>query len=269
MSAMVPDDGADREKAMKATMPQPSACALIIGNEILSGRTQDVNLNYIARRLAERGVRLAEARVIPDLEDMIVAAVNETRARYDYVFTTGGIGPTHDDITAACIARAFGVPLILNPEARAILEAQFRARNIEVNEARLRMANTPRGAALVDNAVSGAPGFRMENVFVLAGVPSIMQAMLEAALATIPGGVRLATRTVTAYLPEGTLAGPLKDLQTGYPDIDMGSYPFYQVGRHGSNLVLRGTDVERLETAVTELMRIVGDLGGDPELLEA
>ena len=254
---------------MTETTPQPTACALIIGNEILSGRTPDVNLNYIARRLAERGIRLAEARVIPDLESMIVAAVNETRATYDYVFTTGGIGPTHDDITAECVARAFGVPLILNPEARAILEEQFRARNIEVNEARLRMANTPRGAALVENAISGAPGFRMENVFVLAGVPSIMQAMLEAALEAIPGGKPLAARTVTAYLPEGTLAGPLKTLQAGYPDIDMGSYPFYQVGRHGSNLVLRGMDENRLEAAVGELMRIVGDLGGDPELKEA
>ena len=251
---------------MTDTAPQPSACALIIGNEILSGRTPDSNLNYIARRLAERGVRLAEARVVPDLKPMIVGALNETRRLYDYVFTTGGIGPTHDDITAECVAEAFGVPLILNPQARAILEEQFRARNIEVNEARLRMAYTPEGAALVENAVSGAPGFRMENVFVLAGVPSIMKAMLEAALEAIPGGDPLISRTVTAWLPEGTLAGPLKDLQTRYPDIDMGSYPFYQVGRHGSNLVLRGMDAARLDSAVAELVRLVGDLGGDPEM---
>ena len=251
---------------MTETTQQPSACALIIGNEILSGRTPDSNLNYIARRLAERGLRLVEARVIPDLKPMIVSAVNETRGIYDYVFTTGGIGPTHDDITAECIAEAFGAPLILNPEARAILEEQFRARNIEVNEARLRMAHTPEGAALVKNAVSGAPGFRMENVFVLAGVPAIMKAMLEAALEVIPGGAPLISRTVTAYLPEGTLAGPLGELQTRYPDVDMGSYPFYQVGRHGSNLVLRGMDAARLDSAVTELARIVGDLGGDPEM---
>ena len=254
---------------MSDTPPQPSACALIIGNEILSGRTRDVNLNYIARRLSEQGIRLAEARVIPDLKPAIVAAVNETRAAYDYVFTTGGIGPTHDDITAECVAAAFGVPVIVNPDARAILEEQFRARNIAVNEARLRMANTPEGATLVENAISGAPGFRMENVFVLAGVPSIMQAMFEAALEVIPGGVPLAARTVTAYLPEGTLAGPLKALQADYPDIDMGSYPFYQVGRHGSNLVLRGMDAARLDTAVDELVRIVDGLGGDPERREA
>ena len=249
--------------------PQPSACALIIGNEILSGRTQDANLNYIARRLAEQGIRLAEARVVPDRKEAIVAALNETRTVYDYIFTTGGIGPTHDDITAECVAAAFGVPLISNPEARAILEELFSARNIEVNEARMRMANTPEGAALVENAISGAPGFRMENVFVLAGVPSIMQAMFEAALEVIPGGVPLTARTVTAYLPEGTLAGPLGDLQTDYPDIDMGSYPFYQVGRHGSSLVLRGMDGSRLDAAVARLMRIVGDLGGDPELRDA
>lgn len=254
---------------MSETTPQPTACALIIGNEILSGRTRDANLHYIARRLSERGIRLAEARVVPDLKPMIVDAVNATRAAYDYVFTTGGIGPTHDDITAECVAEAFGAPLIANPEARAILEEQFRARNIEANEARLRMANTPEGATLVRNAISGAPGFRMENVFVLAGVPSIMQAMLEAALEAVPGGEPLRARTVTAYLPEGALAGPLRRLQGDYPDIDMGSYPFYQVGRHGSNLVLRGMDEERLEAAAGELMRIVGDLGGDPELKEA
>ncbi len=254
---------------MSETKPQPTACVLIIGTEILSGRTQDVNLNYIARRLAEQGIRLAEARVIPDDKAMIVAAVNQTRTAWDYVFTTGGIGPTHDDITAECIADAFGVPLILHPQARTILEDLFRARKIEVNEARMRMAHTPRGATLVENEISGAPGFRMENVFVLAGVPSIMQAMFEAALKVIPGGAPLISRTVTAFLPEGTLAGPLKMLQADYPDIDMGSYPFYQVGRHGSNLVLRGMDDARLGTAVDTLMRVVGELGGDPELKDA
>ena len=253
---------------MTETDAQPSASALIIGNEILSGRTGDANLRHIAKRLAGHGVRLAEARVAPDDKAAIVSAVNELRAAYDYVFTTGGIGPTHDDITAECVAEAFGVPLIQNPRARAILEAMFRERKIEPNEARLRMANTPEGAVLVENSVSGAPGFRMDNVFVLAGVPAIMQAMLDAALAGIPGGKPMAARTVTAYLPEGTLAGPLKELQAGYPDIDMGSYPFYQVGRHGSNLVLRGMDAGRLDAAVGELMRIVGELGGDPELRE-
>jgi molybdenum cofactor synthesis domain-containing protein len=244
----------------------PTACVLIIGNEILSGRTQDVNLNYIAARLTEHGVTLTEARVIPDDEDMIVAAVNECRATYDHVFTTGGIGPTHDDITAVCIAKAFGVALEQNAEARALLEALFAERNIELNEARLRMANAPVGATLVKNAISGAPGFRMENVYVLAGVPSIMQAMFESALQGISGGKPVESRTVVAYLPEGALAGPLGALQDDYGDVDMGSYPFYRVGRYGSNLVLRGTDAQRLDEAVARLIEMVKELGGEPVL---
>ena len=250
----------------QAASSQPTACVLIIGNEILSGRTQDVNLNYIAKRLAECGVRLAEARVIPDQEAAIIDAVNACRAAYDWVFTTGGIGPTHDDITAECIAKAFGVGLEQNAEARALLERQYRERNIELNEARLRMANMPRGAELVDNPVSGAPWFKLGNVFVLAGVPSIMQAMFESAVEHIPGGVPLRSRTVVAYLPEGTLAGPLKELQGEYPDVDMGSYPFYRVGRFGSNLVLRAADEDRLDEAVKKLVARVDQLGGEPQL---
>ncbi len=249
-------------------VPQPTACVLIIGNEILSGRTADVNLVHIAGRLTESGIKLAEARVIPDIEDEIVAAVNACRARYDYVFTTGGIGPTHDDITAECIAKAFGVDLVQNPQALAILEEQYRERNIELNDARKRMANTPAGSELVHNKISGAPGFRTGNVFVLAGVPQIMQTMLEAALETISGGTPTRSRTVVAYLSEGALAGPLKALQADYADIDMGSYPFYRVGRFGSNLVLRGADTTRLEEAVDRLMTVIDDLGGEPVLEE-
>ncbi len=248
------------------TINHPTACVLIIGNEILSGRTQDVNINYIATRLTEHGVALKEARVVPDDEGMIIAAVNECRATYDHVFTTGGIGPTHDDITAECIAKVFGVTLEQNAEARALLEALFAERNIELNEARLRMANAPVGATLVKNSISGAPGFRMENVYVLAGVPSIMQAMFESALAGISGGTPVESRTVVAYLPEGALAGPLRALQDDYNDVDMGSYPFYRVGRYGSNLVLRGTDTARLDQAVGQLIDMVKDLGGEPVL---
>jgi molybdopterin-biosynthesis enzyme MoeA-like protein len=158
------------------------------------------------------------------------------------------------------------VPLEQNAEARALLEQQYRERNVELNEARLRMANMPKGAELVDNPVSGAPGFKLANVFVLAGVPSIMQAMFESAVEHIPGGVPLRSRTVVAYLPEGTLAGPLKELQGEYPDIDMGSYPFYRVGRFGSNLVLRAADEGRLEEAVRKLVARVDQLGGEPQL---
>jgi molybdenum cofactor synthesis domain-containing protein len=249
-----------------AAKSQPTACVLIIGNEILSGRTQDVNLGYIAKRLDEVGVCLAEARVIPDQEGEIVAAVNACRAKYDYVFTTGGIGPTHDDITAECVAKAFAVRLEQNAQARAILEEQYRERSVELNEARLRMANMPVGAVLVDNPVSGAPGFRMENVFVLAGVPEIMQAMFESALGQVSGGTPTRSRTVVAYLPEGTLAAPLETLQAKYPDIDMGSYPFYRVGRFGSNLVLRGADETRLDEAVGKLVEMIDELGGEPRL---
>ncbi len=249
-----------------AAKSQPTACVLIIGNEILSGRTQDVNLGYIAKRLDEVGVCLAEARVIPDQEGEIVAAVNACRAKYDYVFTTGGIGPTHDDITAECVAKAFAVRLEQNAQARAILEEQYRERSVELNEARLRMANMPVGAVLVDNPVSGAPGFMMENVFVLAGVPEIMQAMFESALGQVSGGTPTRSRTVVAYLPEGTLAAPLKTVQAKDPDIDMGSYPFYRVGRFGSNLVLRGADETQLDEAVGKLVELIDELGGEPRL---
>ncbi len=247
-------------------VPQPTACALIIGNEILSGRTADVNLGHIAGRLTESGIRLAEARVISDIEKEIVAAVNACRVRYDYIFTTGGIGPTHDDITAECIAKAFGVELEQNPAALAILEEQYRERNIELNNARKRMANMPAGSELVQNKISGVPGFRTGNVFVLAGVPQIMQAMLEAALETVSGGTPTRSCTVVAYLSEGALAGPLRALQGDYPDIDMGSYPFYRVGRFGSNLVLRGADIASLEEAAGRLMTVIDELGGEPVL---
>ncbi len=243
----------------------PSACVLIIGNEILSGRTQDVNLNFLATRLGQIGVRLAEARVISDVEDDIVEAVNSCRARYDYVFTTGGIGPTHDDITAASVAKAFGVTLEENPDARRLLADLCAKNGVELNAARLRMANVPRGAALVDNPVSAAPGFRMENVFVFAGVPSIMKAMFEGIADSLAGGPPVLSRAITAYLPEGTVAAPLGELQARYPDVDMGSYPFYRAPRYGTTLVLRGTDEARVAAAARDLEAMIIDLGGEPE----
>ncbi len=244
---------------------RPTACVLIIGNEILSGRTQDVNLNYLATQLTDMGVRLAEARVIPDDRHVIIESVNSCRAAYDYVFTTGGIGPTHDDITSECVAAAFRVPLIQNQDARALLETQFKRIGAELNEARLRMANTPKGAVLIDNPVSAAPGYRMGNVFVLAGVPKIMQAMFEGCRRHIAGGPPMLSRTVVAYLPEGTVAAPLGALQAEYDDVEMGSYPFYRAKRFGTSLVLRSTDRTRLDRAVDALIRLVDDLGGDPE----
>ena len=198
-----------------------TACAIVIGNEILSGRTQDANIAYLGERLNALGIRLMEARVIPDVEDTIVTTVNEARARFAYVFTTGGIGPTHDDITAASIAKAFGVALIQNPEARAILEAHYPTG--ELNRARLRMANTPEGAALIENPVSKAPGFQMENVFVMAGIPSIMQAMFESLSHRLVGGTPLESRSVTVFLPESRMAPSLGMLQDRYPAVEIGS----------------------------------------------
>ena len=241
-----------------------TACVLIIGNEILSGRTQDVNLNYLAKGLNEAGVRLREARVIPDIAEVIVATLNEVRGKYDYVLTTGGIGPTHDDITNECVAKAFGVPLILHAEAKRILEERYRERGMELNEARLRMAQVPQGATLVLNPVSGAPGFRMENVFVMAGVPQIMQAMFEGVRAELRGGRPVLSRAISCGLAEGQLAKGLGEIQARYPDIDIGSYPWYRRGAYGVSLVLRTPDERRLGLASEEVADLVRVLGGTP-----
>ncbi|MAG96524.1 MAG: molybdopterin-binding protein [Alphaproteobacteria bacterium] len=241
-----------------------TACLIIIGNEILSGRTEDANLPFLARRLNEVGVRLADARVIPDVEDTIVDTVNECRARYDYVFTTGGIGPTHDDITGASIAKAFGVGWALNDEAHRILTTHYQMTGAKLNEARLKMAYTPLGAELIENPVSKAPGYRLENVYVFAGIPSVMQAMFESIAHTLTGGAPVLSRTVAATLPEGTIAADLGALQERYPGIDIGSYPFYRAGKFGCSLVLRTTDETALDAAAGELAGIIRDLGEQP-----
>ncbi len=249
---------------MSPAAPQkaPTACVVIIGNEILSGRTQDTNLNYIAKGLAERGVRLMEARVIPDIADTIVAAVNEMRAKHDYVFTTGGIGPTHDDITAECIARAFGVKLVLNDEIHQMMLKRYPPGGL--NEARLRMAHTPEGATLVPNPIQGPPGFRMGNVIVMAGVPRIMQGMFDAVRHELNGGPPILSRTVNCPLPEGVVAKGLGEIQARYPELDIGSYPTFGRGTPETNLVLRGTDSAKLADAVGEIIELVRSLGGKP-----
>jgi molybdenum cofactor synthesis domain-containing protein len=244
------------------TAPIVTAAVLIIGNEILSGRTQDVNLAFLAKSLNEIGVRLREARVVADVEAEIVAAVNELRARWTYVFTTGGIGPTHDDITAECIAKAFGVPLIRHPEAEARLRAHYDPDKL--NEARLRMANTPEGATLIDNPVSIAPGFRIGNVFVMAGVPAIMQAMFDGLKGGLRGGAPVRSVTVPAYIAEGTIAKDLGALQARFPELDIGSYPFFRAGKFGTSLVLRGTDAGKLALAEAELRALIRTLGAQP-----
>ncbi len=245
-----------------------TAAVLIIGNEVLSGRTQDANLAYLAKGLNEVGVRLMEARVIADVEDEIVAAVNDVRARYDYVFTTGGIGPTHDDITAACVAKAFGRPLIRHADALRRLEEHYRRTGIELNEARLRMANTPEGADLIDNPVSSAPGFRVENVHVMAGVPRICQAMFDGIKHTLSGGDPVLSRTVQCGLPEGKLAAALGAIQDRFADIEIGSYPSYRAGGFGVAVVLRTTDAAVLGAATDAVADLVRDLGDEPVIVQ-
>ncbi len=240
-----------------------TACLLVIGNEILSGRTKDANLAFLGDRLNEIGVRLMEARFIPDVEETIAATLNEVRESFDYVFTTGGIGPTHDDITAQAVAKAFGLPLIRNPEAVALLEAHYPPG--ELNEARLRMTNTPEGARLIENPVSTAPGFQIGNVFVLAGIPSVMRAMFESLRHRLVGGDPLLSETIGVNLPEGVLAKGLGELQARYQDVEIGSYPFHRMGRLGVKLVLRATDAARLAAAAGELRAAIRDLDGETQ----
>lgn len=240
-----------------------TACVLIIGNEILSGRIEDANLSFLAKGLNEVGVRLREARVIPDDPAAIVATVNDAREKFDYVFTTGGIGPTHDDITAECIAAAFGVKLIVHPEARRLLETHYPPGAI--NEARLRMARTPEGAELLLNPISRAPGFRIGNVYVMAGVPQVMQATFNELKYRLRGGAKMLSRAVSCGLGEGTIAADLAALQQRYPDLEIGSYPYFRRSDFGTTLVVRGTDPERIAAAVGELTALIRALGGVPQ----
>lgn len=229
-----------------------SACLVIIGNEILSGRTQDANLAYLAKELNELGIRMREARVVPDEEAVIVATLNEVRARYSYVLTTGGIGPTHDDITAACVAKAFGLRYGRNAEAERRLRAYYPPEKL--NEARLKMAEMPEGAELIDNPVSVAPGFRVGNVYVLPGVPSIMRAMFEGLRHSLRGGAPVRSRSITVFCPEGEVAKPLGEIQARYPDVEIGSYPFMRQDRFGTTLVFRSTDQGLIDAAAAELL---------------
>ncbi len=247
---------------MAETETGTTACAVIIGNEILSGRVQDRNLAYIAERLNDFGVRLREARVVPDDPDAIIAAINECRRKFDYVLTTGGIGPTHDDITAECVARAFDVPLEVNEEAAEAMQARAGGK---ADEARLRMARVPVGGKLIKNAVSAAPGFQMENVFVMAGVPSVAHAMVDALGPRIAGGAPVHSRGIVAHLSEGVVAAPLAGIQKRFPDTDIGSYPFYRSGRFGTTLVVRSTDAGRIDAAVDEIKAMIRRLGAEPE----
>jgi Predicted nucleotide-utilizing enzyme related to molybdopterin-biosynthesis enzyme MoeA len=242
---------------MSQTETRVTAAMIVIGDEILSGRTKDVNIGAVADFCTDLGIDLMEVRVVSDDMDAIVEAVNALRVRYTYVFTSGGIGPTHDDITADAIAKAFGVALPIHPEARAMLEARWKQTGTEANEARLRMARIPEGGELIVNSVSAAPGFRIGNVHVMAGVPVIMRAMLEALAPSLKGGRKVRSVTIKAAVGEGTIGGALAELQAEFPDVKMGSYPQMGQTRVMTELVLRCSDEARLAEAAAKVRAMV------------
>jgi len=238
-----------------------TAAVLIIGNEILSGRTQDANLQYLAKRMGELGIRLNQARIIPDGTADIITAVQDLAATHTYVFTTGGIGFTHDDITAVSVAKAFNVGIEEHPEALRLLQDYY---GDALNEARRRMALIPQGATLIDNPISKAPAFQIQNVFVLAGVPSVMQAMFEGLVGRLTGGKPIQFAAVSCKLPEGVLADDLMLLQDRHPDVEIGSYPSFKTGILGVSLVVRGIDTDSIARATKDISDMIRSLGGEP-----
>ncbi|MFZ4109310.1 MAG: competence/damage-inducible protein A [Polymorphobacter sp.] len=238
-----------------------TAALLVIGDEILSGRTQDANIAYLAKWLGVQGIRLKEVRVVSDDMESIGAAVNALRVQHDYLFTTGGIGPTHDDITVDAIAAALGVSVIVHPDAQAILADHY---GDKLTDARLRMARTPAGASLIENPRTKAPGIRIGNIFIMAGVPMITQGMLAALDGQLPGGAPVLSRTVAAWTQESTVAATLGTVEKAHPGVQIGSYPFWREGRTGANFVLRATDRALLATVAAALMAALADIGIDP-----
>ena len=246
--------------------PRVSAAVLSIGNEILSGRTQDTNLAHLAKTLNGYGIQVREARVVPDVEDEIVAAINALRVRYDYLFTTGGIGPTHDDITADCVAKAFGVELEIHPQIAELI--QRRPSPPEVMASRMRMARVPRGGGLIHNPL-GPPGFYIDNVYVMAGIPRIMQQMIASLDGKLKRGVVVQSRSVTAYVSEGQIAKGLGAVQDRFAQVDVGSYPFQRQERFGTTLVMRGSDAAELDAALADVVALIRSLGAEPEDIQA
>ncbi|NJS39629.1 MAG: competence/damage-inducible protein A [Rhodobacteraceae bacterium] len=239
-------------------MTNPTAAILVIGDEILSGRTRDSNMHHLAQELTRIGITLREARVVADVHADIVAAVRALSATHTHVFTSGGIGPTHDDITADAVADAMGATITHRADAMALLQAHYDRAGLPFNEARQRMARIPEGATLIDNPVSTAPGFTLGNVHVMAGVPNIFQAMVASVLPKLTGGAPLLSQSLRVNRGEGEIAGPFGALAAEYPDLSMGSYPFVQNGAHGTNLVIRGTDPALLDAAMIRLTRLFG-----------
>ena len=240
-------------------MPNPSAAMLVIGDEILSGRTRDANMHHLAGELARHGIDLVEVRIISDRHAAIVAGVNDLRAGHDHLFTSGGIGPTHDDITADAIAAAFGVAIDIRADARALLTAHYARSGLELNPARLRMARIPGDAVLIDNPISSAPGFSLGNVHVMAGVPNIFAAMVAGLLPRLTGGTPQLSQTLRILRGEGDIAGPLAELAADYAALSIGSYPFVKDGAYGANIVIRGHDKALVDQAMTRLARLFPD----------
>ena len=253
---------------MTATDRIWTAALVVIGDEILSGRTHDKNIAQVASWLQVQGIRLAEVRVVPDIEERIVEAVDTLRARNDYLFTTGGIGPTHDDITVDAVARALGVPVVVHPKARAILERYYTGRGLELTEARLRMARAPEGAELIPNRMTGAPGIRIGNIFLMAGVPHITAGMLEALTGTLEGGAPVLSETIGCWTAESEVADILRSVEKEFADapggVQIGSYPFFREGRTGANFVVRSTAPGTLDRCVTALMEALEAAGRSP-----
>ena len=249
---------------MKESSRTWTAALVVIGDEILSGRTQDKNVGQLATWLNDQGIRLAEVRVVPDDSERIGEAVNALRTKHDYLFTTGGIGPTHDDITVDAIAAAFGVPVVVHPDARRILEDYYRDRPGGLTDARMRMARVPEGAELIANPSSGAPGIRIGNVHILAGVPSIAASMLEGLSGKLKGGRPVVSVTVGARAPESDVADLLRETEEAHPGVAIGSYPFFKNGRYGSNFVIRSEDAELARTTGEDLSARLREAGFEP-----
>ena len=237
-------------------MPNPTAAMIVIGDEILSGRTRDANMHHLAGQLTSVGIDLKEVRVVGDEHGTIIAAVQQLAKVYDSVFTSGGIGPTHDDITADCIAAAFNKYIDVRDDARAILAEHYAKSGTELNEARLRMARIPDDATLIDNPVSAAPGFKLENVHVMAGVPAVFEAMVASVLPTLTGGAPLISRTLRIDRGEGDIAGPLGQVARDYPALSIGSYPFQKDGKYGAHIVIRGNDAAAIDAAIGAVEKI-------------
>ncbi|MBN9888793.1 competence/damage-inducible protein A [Salipiger abyssi] len=234
-------------------MTNPTAAMIVIGDEILSGRTRDSNMHHLARALTKVGIDLGEVRVVSDDREAIVGAVTALSAAYTHVFTSGGIGPTHDDITADCVAAAFGAHIDVRDDARALLQAHYDRQGVEFNDARKRMARIPDGATLIENPVSIAPGFTMKNVHVMAGVPAVFEAMVASVLPTLTGGAPLLSQNLRIERGEGEIAGPLAELAGEFSDLSIGSYPYQRNGVYGANIVIRGQDGARVDAAMTRL----------------